>query len=97
MTDADAWQKKMDEDEDWSVLHWDERPHPEQFKFDDKMPLFSAQTIENAAQRYCSYLDHVSKEELGKDEKQQLEDVKNEIRNFAAKISNEISFGETHK
>lgn len=63
-------------------------------EFDKVEAMYSEETIRQAAESYCDYLDHISKDELTDEEKEQRQAVKNEIRRFAKKIS-EVSFGET--
>ena len=48
-----------------------------------KEPLYSAEKIQQKAESFCDKLDHQAKDNLSDSEKQQLEDVKLEIRKFA--------------
>lgn len=50
-------------------------------------PLFSVSTIEQKAESFCDKLDNEAKDGLTDSEKQQLEDVKSEIRRFAEVFS----------
>lgn len=50
---------------------------------DSKEPLYSQSKIQEQAERFCNYLDYIAKDELTDEEKQQLEDVKSKIRDFA--------------
>jgi hypothetical protein len=50
-------------------------------------PLFRAPTIQEKAERFCDELDYQAKDNLSDSEKQQLEDVKTEVKRFAEVFS----------